>query len=42
MQGKKATQNEGFPGVPGVSKGLNFYATRFPEFCLQKVKVQQK
>ena len=36
MQGKKATQNEGIPGVSGVSKGFNFYATRFPGILFAK------
>ena len=36
IQGKKATKNEGIPGVSGVSKGFNFYATRFPGILFAK------
>ena len=36
MQGKKATKNEGIPRVSGVSKGFNFYATRFPGILFAK------
>ena len=37
MQGKKSyTKNEGIPGVSGVSKGFNFYATRFPGILFAK------
>ena len=42
MQGKKATKNEGIPGVSGVSKGFNFYATRFPGILFAKSQSARK